>query len=185
MTYLSRYVKLTSNEEEQVSKTLIYKSYKKGEFIGRQGEVCREQTFILNGGVRTYYLDDSGKEHVVAFAIENWWAGDLGSFLSQKPADYDVQCFADTEVNQITYDGLQSLYDRVPKMERFYRMLVQNAYVATQRRVVDSHALSAGERYAKFCQQYPQIEQRVPQYMVASYLGMSKEFLSKLRSKTS
>jgi CRP-like cAMP-binding protein len=117
------------------------------------------------------------------FAIENWWTADLGSFISQSPADYNVQCLEDSLLAQIAYPDLEQLYLDVPRLERFFRIIIQKAFVASQRRVVGNFSLSAKDRYLKFKEQYPRIEQRVPQYLIASYLGITREFLSKIRSQ--
>ncbi len=183
LTYIQRHVELNEEEQSMVLSKFVLKQYKKNDFIGKQDEVSRIQSFILSGGARMFMLDDSGMEHIVQFAIEDWWVGDLGSFISQKPADFSVQCFQDTEVYQLSTDNLQVLYTTVPKMERFYRIIIQNAYVSAQKRIVNKTMLPAKERYLNFREKYPEIEQRVPQYMIASYLGITKEFLSKLRSQ--
>ena len=117
------------------------------------------------------------------FAVEDWWTADLGSFITQQPADYNVQCLEKTVVAQISYEGLEKLYAEVPKLERFFRIIMQNAYVASQKRVVRNLSMPARERYLLFKKQYPSIEQRVPQYLIASYLGITKQFLSKIRAE--
>ena len=147
------------------------------------GDICRYQTYIVSGKVRIFYLDDNGNEHIVMFGIENWWAGDLGSFITQTPADFNVQCLDNTQVIQISYEASEELYKEVPKIERFFRLIIQRAYANLQRRIVRNYSLSAKERYLLFCAEYPEIVQRVPQYMIASYLGISKEFLSNIRSQ--
>ena len=117
------------------------------------------------------------------FAIENWWTADLGSFITQTPADYNVQCLENSVLAQLSYEDLRQLYLQIPKLERFFRIIIQKAYVASQKRLINNLSLPAKERYLQFREQYPQIEQRVPQYMIASYLGITKEFLSKIRSQ--
>ena len=117
------------------------------------------------------------------FAIENWWTADLGSFIEQSPADYNVQCLEKSVLAQLSYDDLEQLYLQIPKLERFFRIIIQKAYVATQKRLINNLSLPAKERYLQFLDQYPLIEQRVPQYMIASYLGITKEYLSKIRSQ--
>jgi len=117
------------------------------------------------------------------FAVENWWTADLGSFIAQQPADLNVQCLEDSELVQIHYNDLQNLYLEIPKLERFFRIIVQKAFVAAQKRIVNNFSMEATGRYLQFRDQYPGIEQRVPQYMVASFLGITKEFLSKIRNK--
>lgn len=119
----------------------------------------------------------------MTFAIEDWWIGDLRSFITQKPSNYNIQCLEDSELMLIAYDTIEELYEKIPKLERFFRIIVQNAYTALQDRLVRDHSVSARDRYMQFRSQYPAVEQRVPQYMIASYLGVTKEFLSKIRSQ--
>jgi CRP-like cAMP-binding protein len=183
LDYVARYVSLTPEETSAVDRRVSSRHYLKGQFIVQQGDVCRHESFIVSGCVRTFYPDEKGHEHVVMLAIENWWTADLGSFITQTPADYNVQCLESTDVLQFSHDDLDQLYRDVPKMERFFRLIVQNAYVAAQKRIVHNLSLPAKERYLRFREKYPSIEQRVPQYMIASYLGMTKEFLSKIRSE--
>jgi CRP-like cAMP-binding protein len=183
LDYVARYVSLTPEETSAVDRRVSSRHYLKGQFIVQQGDVCRYESFIVSGCARTFYPDEKGHEHVVMLAIENWWTADLGSFITQTPADYNVQCLESTDVLQFSHDDLDQLYRDVPKMERFFRLIVQNAYVAAQKRIVHNLSLPAKERYLRFREKYPSIEQRVPQYMIASYLGMTKEFLSKIRSE--
>ena len=117
------------------------------------------------------------------FAIENWWTGDLGSFITQTPADYNIQSLENSVLTQIYYEDLEQLYIQIPKLERFFRIIIQKALVTSQKRIINNFSLPAKDRYLKFREQYPQIEQRVPQYMIASYLGITKEFLSKIRNQ--
>lgn len=180
---MTQHIKLSNEEEEMVLGKLKYTVFLKNEFIGSQGEIARVQSFILTGGARMFMLDDEGVEHTVQIGLENWWMADLGSFITQSPADYSIQCFEKTEVLQLAYADLQDLYNLVPKMDRFYRIIIQNAYVSAQKRIVNKTMLPAKERYLEFRTKYPEMEQRVPQYMIASYLGITKEFLSKIRGQ--
>lgn len=181
--YISGYVSLTDEEISAIEQHVRFRSYRKGQYVVQQGDVCTCESFVVKGCLRTYYVDETGQEHTVAFSVENWWTADLGSFLSKTPAFYNVQCLEAVELIQITCEHLEELYRLVPKMERFFRIIIQKAYVASERRIVRNFSLPAKERYVNFREQYPQIEQRVPQYMIASYLGITKEFLSKIRSQ--
>jgi CRP-like cAMP-binding protein len=183
LNYINRYITLTSEESKILSENVNYRKYLKGQFVVQQGDVCKHESFVIKGCLKTFYIDKEGEEHIVMFAIENWWTADLGSFITQTPADYNVQCIEDTEVIQIPYDNLEKLYILIPSLERFFRIIIQKAYVASEKRIIRNFSLSAKEKYLKFREQYPQIEQRVPQYMIASYLGITKEFLSKIRSQ--
>ncbi len=181
--YINRYVNLTQIENNLLLENTIHRKYLKGQYIVQQGDICRFESFVIKGCLKTFYVDNEGQEHVVLFAIENWWTADLGSFLTQKPADYNVQCIEDTEVIQFSSDKMELLYQEIPKLERFFRIIIQKAFVASEKRIVRNFSLPAKERYIEFKKTYPQIEQRVPQYLIASYLGITKEFLSKIRGQ--
>lgn len=181
--YMHQYIDLTSQEREIVLQHISYRKYLKGQFVVQQGDVCKYESFVVKGCLKSFYVDNDGQEHIAMFAIEDWWVSDLGSFLTQTPADYNVQCLENTEVIQFTFEQLEQLYHLVPKLERFFRIILQKAYVASEKRIIRNLSLPARDRYLEFKNQYPQIEQRVPQYMIASYLGITKEFLSKIRSQ--
>ncbi len=185
LKYLKNYITLTEQEQSIVSSKLTNRSYLKGQYILQSGDVCRHQTYIVKGSVRTFCQDDDGSEHVISFGIEKWWVGDLESFASQTPADFNIQCLDKTDVIQINRMDLDELYRQVPKMERFFRLIIQKAYSNLQRRILRNYSLSAKDRYLLFCEEYPEMIQRVPQYMIASYLGITKEFLSTIRKQIS
>lgn len=179
--YIAQFIALTPEEEAILFSKVSFRKYLKGQFVVQQGDVCKHESFVVSGCLKTFYTDQDGQEHIVMFAIENWWAADLGSFITQTPADYNVQCLENTTLIQFSSERLEELYLEIPRLERFFRIIIQKAYVASQKRIVQNFSLPARERYLKFMEQYPQIEQRVPQYMIASYLGITKEFLSKIR----
>lgn len=181
--YISKNIDLTQNEVDIITEHTKHRRYLKGQFIVQQGDICRNESFVISGCAKTFHIDTEGQEHIVTFAIENWWASDFGSFITQTPADYNVQCLENTEVIQFSYENLQLMFNKIPKMERFVRIVSQNAYVASQKRIVRNFSMSAKEQYVKFKNLYPQIDQRVPQYLIASYLGITKEFLSKIKSQ--
>ena len=183
LNYLARYITLTPEETAKVVARLSFRKYLKGQFIVQQGDVCRFESYVVRGCCKTFYNDHEGHEHIVMFAIEDWWTADLGSFITQTPADYNVLCLEDTEVIQFSYENLERLYEEVPKLERFFRIIIQKAYVASEKRIIRNFSLPARERYLRFQKQYPLFEQRIPQYMIASYLGITKEFLSKIRNQ--
>ena len=181
--YLRQYIGLTADEESILLSKIKVRKYLKGQFVVQNGDLSRYENFVLSGCLKTFYIDNEGQEHIVMFAIENWWTADLGSFITQTPADLNVQCLENSELIQINYNDLQQLYIEIPKLERFFRIIIQNAFVAAQKRIISNFSLPAMDRYIQFREQYPKIEQRVPQYMIASYLGITKEFLSKIRSQ--
>src|SRR6266404_9627735 len=179
LDYINQRIQLTTEEESTLLSRIRVRKYLKGQFVVQNGNVCKHENFVLSGCLKTFYIDNEGQEHVVMFAIENWWTSDLGSFITQMPADLNVQCLENSELVQIHYNDLQQLYIDIPGLERFFRIIIQNAFVAAQKRIINNFSLLATDRYIQFREQYPKIEQRVPQYMIASYLGITKEFLSK------
>ena len=121
LDYIKKYVELTQEEEAILLSRVRFRKYLKNQYIVQQGDICEHESFVLSGCSRTFYLDDQGQEHIVMFAIENWWTGDLGSFITQGPANYNVQCLENTELIQFSYENLTSLYEEIPKLEKFFR----------------------------------------------------------------
>jgi len=183
INHIKEYVDLSQDEELILLEKIKLRRYLKGQFVTQEGDICRSDSFVISGCLVTFCVDGNGKEHVLNLAIENWWTGDFGSFIGQSPAKYNVKCLENTVLAQISYDDYEELFVTIPKLERFLRLVVQQEYVDAENRVIDNFMLSAKERYLIFCEKFPQKEQRVPQYMVASYLGITKEFLSKIRKQ--
>ena len=183
ISFINKHVLLTKDEEGLLLSKLSYRKYLKGHYVVQQGDVCRYSGFVISGCTRTFYVDDDGQEHIVMFSIEDWWASEIGSFVSQTPSDYNVQCIEETHLIQLSFEDQEDLFKQIPKLERFFRLILEQAFVASQKRIISSFSLSAKERYLNFKKQYPKIEQRIPQYMVASYLGISKEFLSRIKKQ--
>ena len=183
LKYIDNYISLTDDELELLNSKVKERTYLKNQYIVQQGDVCKSANFIISGCTKTFYMDDEGQEHIVMFSIEDWWTSDLGSFITQTPADFNVQCLEKTTLIQFTYDNLEELYDEIPQIERLFRKIIERAFVASQKRIIRNFSLDAKERYKLFRSKYPEIDRRVPQYMIASYLGITKEFLSKIKSQ--
>ncbi|MFT4850460.1 MAG: CRP-like cAMP-binding protein [Sediminicola sp.] len=183
LEYINKIISLTAEEETILLSKIVHRNYLKDQYITQQGDVCRTVNFIISGCTKTFYMDGEGHEHIVLFAIEDWWTSDLGSFITQAPADFNVQCIEHTELIQFTYKNLEELYKEVPKLERLFRKIVERAFVASQKRIIRNFSLTVKERYQIFKKTNSKIDQRVPQYMIASYLGVTKEFLSKIKSQ--
>jgi len=183
LTYIAKYVNLTNAEEDFLTSRLTSRKYLKGQYILNQGDISKMQCFIISGCTKMFYLDDNGQEHIIMFSIEDWWTSDLGSFISQTPSDFNVQCLENTEIIEFSYDNIEEIFLEIPKLERFFRKVIEKAFVASQKRIIRNFSLTAKERYVIFRNNYPKIEQRIPQYMIASYLGITKEFLSKIKKQ--
>ncbi len=183
LDYFLNHMELTTEEQDFLLSKVKYRKYSKGQYILQQGDICKYSSYVVSGCVKMAYIDLNGHEHIVMFAIKDWWVSDLGSFIDQTPADYNIQCIETSEVVQFTRDNEEEVMNRLPNVERLFRKKLQKAFVSAQKRVVLNLSHTAGERYLLFKQQYPQIEQRLPQYMIASYLGVTKEFFSKMKNE--
>jgi len=147
----------------------------------QEGDICRHENFVVQGCLRTYHIDSKGQEHIVQFAVEDWWIGDMYSFLTQKPSRYAIDALEDSVVLSIEKKSMDELYIKVPKFEKFYRHLLQNAFIALQERITSNISGTGEERYRQFQLKYSKIEERVPQRMIASFLGLTPESLSRIR----
>ncbi|MEP7237366.1 MAG: Crp/Fnr family transcriptional regulator [Ferruginibacter sp.] len=180
---ISRLISLTQDEEAFFTSVLQSKFFKSGEFLLREGDVCRYETFVTKGCLKTYYLDDNGIEHILDFSIEEWWADDLYSLLTQTASRSNIKAVEDTHVLQISKDDLELLYQKIPKLERFFRILFQHAFIAQREQINLNLSASAEERYVLFLQKKPYAEERFSQKDIASYLGITPQFLSALKKK--
>jgi len=173
------------NEEEATFLISVIRagSLATGEFLLREGDVCKYESFITKGCVKTYYQDENGFEHVIDFCIEEWWADDLYSLLTQTPAKTSIKAIEPTEVLQISKVDLELLYQKVPKLERFFRILFQNAYITQREQINQALAANAEERYLTFLKKKPYAARRFSQKDIASYLGITPQFLSAMKKK--
>jgi len=180
---IEKHVALSESDRQLIISCVRERKVKKGQFLVHEGAVSRNTHFVVEGSVRTYFSDMNGQEHIVQFAIEGWWISDLNSFLMQMPASFNVQAIEDSMIQELSFENLEMLYEKIPKMERYFRVITQRAFIAFQQRVIQNISMSAEDRYIAFRQKYPKIELRIPQRLVASYLGVSAEFLSKIKKR--
>ncbi len=183
--HIERRVHLTDEEFNICSGYFIRKEFKKHRFFLNEGDVCRYLGFVNSGCLREYTIDNKGNEHIIQFAIADWWVSDLNSFLSGLPATYNIDALQDSEVLLLERSAREELLDNCPKMEKFFRMLLESNYVATNQRVADSLSETAEERYLKFIKTYPKLFELVPQNQIASYLGITPQSLSRIRKELS
>jgi CRP-like cAMP-binding protein len=176
-------VPLDKNEIEWLTSILETKSFKKRELVLQSGDICHYETYVLRGCLKIFYTDKTGIEHVVKFAIEDWWAFDLQSFVTQTPAFYSIQALEDTDTFRISVANHNRLYERIPKLEKFRRVMFQNSYILLQNRLMQNLFETAEEKYVHFSKKYPGLELRIPQKEIAAYLGITPEFLSMLRKR--
>ena len=182
-THIEKRVHISDEEFEVVSKFFIPKKLRKKQFLLHEGEVCKNIGFVNSGCLREYTIDNKGSEHIIQFAIEDWWISDPNSFLSGLPSTYNIDALEDSKVLLLEKSAREKLLDSCPNMERFFRILIETNFVATQRRITDSLSTSAEERYVKFIKTYPKLIEQVPQNHIASYLGITPQSLSRIRKE--
>jgi CRP-like cAMP-binding protein len=178
-------VDLNENDIDTLKHFFIPKKVRKRQFILNAGDVCQYITFVEKGMLRSFTVDTEGHEYVVQFAIEGWWVSDVGSFVSGEEALYNIEALEDCDLLHLHKAGMDELLIKLPVMERFFRILMQNNIVALQRRVVAYMSLSAEEKYLKLMEVAPDIMQRASQQHIASYLSITPETLSRVRKKVS
>ncbi len=180
---ISKYITLTSDEEKLFLSKVETKQFKAKTILSSPGEIITRFYFVNSGVLRSFMINDNIIEYVLHFACEEWWIGDMHSFISGKPGNLFIEVLEDAEVVIITKENQDFLYAEIPKLERFFRILTENSLVAHQERLMDNLSLSAEERFEKFCKKYPTLIQRIPQKHIASFIGVTPEFLSKMKSR--
>ena len=155
----------------------------KGKYLLQPGTHVNHEYFVISGCLKAYYLDDKGNRNIIQFAIENWWVGDFDAFYNHVPSSLYIEAVEDSTLLAINYDELQDLFEQAPIFERYFRVLVTSAFISLRKRIMSSMGKNTKERYLEFCIGYPNIEDRVPNYQIANYLGVSAESLSRVRRK--
>jgi CRP-like cAMP-binding protein len=182
-TYLSTKIQLSKEELDYWISLLELKKVSRHDYLLREGEISKQLIFVCNGCLRLYSIDAKGREHILQFAPENWWVGDVDSFSNNKPSLYYIDALEDSDVLTMDPVSNQLLFDRVPQSAIFFQKLMQNRQAATQKRIIYSMSASAEERYTDFLKTYPSFSQRMPLHMIASYLGITPESLSRIRKQ--
>ena len=181
---IAKHVSLTPEEETLFLYKTETKQFKAKSILLSAGEVANCTYFVNSGILRSFNINDNIIEHVLHFACEGWWIGDMYSYISEKPGNLFIEVLEDAEVVIITKENHQELYQEIPKLERFFRILAENSLVSHQERLMDNLSLTAEERFEKFCSKYPTLIQKVPQKHIASYIGVTPEFFSKMKSRS-
>ena len=179
--HFSRYVALSAAESASIPDFLRHRKLRKRQYLLEEGELCKADYFVLNGCLRQYETDQSGKEHVVQFALAGWWISDLGSMLTQSPSTYCIDALEDSNVLLLDLPNREQLFQKIPALNIYWRIIMEQAFIAQQRRLMMLRK-PAEERYLDFLQRYPHFEQQIPQHQIASYLGITRESLSRIRN---
>ncbi|HMQ61522.1 MAG TPA: Crp/Fnr family transcriptional regulator [Flavilitoribacter sp.] len=183
LSYFDNHLKLDEEERAFVRNNFFEKRVKRRQFILQEGDVCRLNTFVVEGCFRMYMIDEKGKEHNLQFAVENWWIGDIGSFHSEKPSKLCIEAMENSIILQIRKEDQLRLFVEHPKFNRIFRVFTENALVSFQTRVLQNISSTAEERYLDFIGRYPYLFNRISNVQIASYLGVTPEFLSTIRKK--
>lgn len=181
--YINKIVHLTDEENEEFIACFKEAKIKKRQFIVQPNFITKHRNYVVKGAFRAYVIADDGQDHTVTFAIEDWWITDYNSYIFQQPATMFVVALEDSIILQLDYEKEQFLKKQNHKFETFFRTVAERGLAFQQRRVISNLTQRAEERYENFVTKYPLIVQRVPQYALASYLGMTTEFLSRIRNK--
>jgi CRP-like cAMP-binding protein len=180
---ISKHIALNKSERDQFTNLLTFQEIAKKKILLKEGDSCPVINYVNTGALRAYYLDKEDNESVIMFALNDWWVTDMHAFVMEQPALLTIEALEDSTLFQLKKKDLDQLYVKIPKFERFFRILMQNSYVREQLRVVQNLSLTAEERYERFLKKYPHVVQRVPLKHIASYLGITPEFLSVIRKK--
>ena len=185
LIYFNQLIPLNTEEEELVAAKFYPRLFRKRQYVLQEGDICNQFYFVVRGCLRMYKIDEKGSMHILQFAAENYWINDLGSFHGLKPSELNIDALEDTVVLQISRDDLISIYLQASKFDRIFRVLMENSFVRLQERLLQNISSTAEERYQSFLEIYPHLVNRLSQVQIASFLGITPEFLSRLRNKRS
>jgi CRP-like cAMP-binding protein len=182
--YVDSQISLSGEQHDWIRSLSVTKKLRKKQYLLQEGDVWRNHAFVSKGLVRTYSIDEKGFEHVIAFAMENWWTGDRESLLSGRPSRYNIDAIEDSEVILIEHSRFQTICREIPAFNDMINEIIDRSFVASQSRINDAISNPVEEKYRNFIDRYPSFATRVPQSMIASYLGITRETLSRIRNKT-
>ena len=182
---INQWINLSDDEVDFFISRLNFRKIRRRQYILQEGDICKHYTFVNKGCLRLYNIDVNGVEHILQFAGEDWWIADIGSFYKENPTSLYIDALEPTEILQIEKSDLIEAFVTYPSFDRVFRVLVENAFVGLQKRVLQNIGSTAEERYLTFVENYPQLVSRIPQTQIASYIGITPEFLSKIRKNLS
>jgi CRP-like cAMP-binding protein len=183
ISFFDRLIPLNKEEKELVSKIFHPRLFRKRQYVLQEGDVSTQFYFVVRGCLRLYKIDEKGNAHILQFASENYWINDLGSFHGLKPSELNIDALEDTVVLQISRNDLVILYTQAPKFDRIFRVLFENSFIRLQERLLQNISSTAADRYHTFLEIYPHLINRLSQVQIAAYLGITPEFLSRLRNR--
>jgi CRP-like cAMP-binding protein len=181
--HITKHLNFSNNEIEEFCNLFQEKSVEKKSFLLREGDVCKFEGFVTKGLFKVFHIDKDGVEQILYFAPENWWITDIDSFTNQKPSDFSIQALEDSIVLVISPKDKEYAYNNLPSIEKLFRIMTQKTFVELQRKLINNLSKTSEQRYIDFIQKYPQLSQRLSNLQIAAYLGISHEFVSKIRKK--
>ena len=181
--HIKKHTQISDENLEKFSNAFTLQKVAKKEFLLKEGEICQFEGFVTGGCFKVFHSDQDGTEHTLYFAIEDWWVADVDSFTNSKPSQLNIQALENSEVLLISKQNKEKLYQEIPEIEKLFRIMSQKNLVALQRRMIDNLSKTADQRYLDFLAKYPKITQRLSNIQIAAYLGVSPEFVSKIRRK--
>lgn len=180
---IAKHITLPEDQLEKFCGLFEHRNFKRKAFFLHEGQICNYEGFVTKGLFRIYHLDQNGFEQVLYFASEDWWIADIDSFTNQRPSVLFIEALEDSEVLMISRKNKEFAYENFPQIEKLFRIMTQKTHVALQRRMIDNLSKTADQRYLDFMSKYPYLYNRLSNIQVAAYLGISHEFLSKIRKK--
>lgn len=179
---INRFIVLEKSEIDVFTSHLKIVRVKRKQLIVQPDFVCKYRTYVISGALKAYIIDPNGQEHVIGLAIDDWWISDFTSYINQEPATFFVEAVDDSIIIQLSFENEQKLYELIPKFERFFRLHAQRTASAMQKRMLSNLSKTAEERFEELSDKYPKFLHKFPQYVIASYLGITTQFLSKIRN---
>jgi CRP-like cAMP-binding protein len=182
--YIRSKSNISEDDVNKIAAVAVVKKIRKRQYLLQAGEVWKYHAFVSSGCLRTYSVDDKDNEHIMSFSVENWWCGDRESLLSGEPARYNIDAIEDSEVVLFTHSNFEMLCREIPPFDQMVNNVLNKSFVTQQNRINAALSYTAEEKYLNFVKKYPEFVRRVPQSMIASYLGMTPETLSRIRTQT-
>ena len=177
---IAKHIQLSETEQDSVAEAFNSSTIKKKQVLVQEGSVHHFTSFVVSGCLRLYAIDKNGYEHILQFAPTGWWMGDIRSLLTGEPGALNIDALEDSVIMTIEKSVLDKLYQSIPALERFFRILAENSLATYQHRLIDNLSLAAADRYKKFCKRYPTLIEQLPQKQIAAYIGVTPEFMSKM-----
>lgn len=185
LSHIQNKVDISEEQKTELQSFFTLKKLRKKQYLLQEGDVCKYLSFVSKGLLKSYFLDEKGSEHINMFAFEGWWISDFNSFINQEKAVLNIDAIEETELLMITREDYENLMLKIPVMDRYFRILYQNSLVTKDYRLIVSNSFTAEEKYTQFAQKNPEVIQRIPHNLIASYLGLAPETVSRIRKKIS